>query len=384
MAAGLHRNPDLLRKKTSALDKNLRRRIWAAVVELELQASFDRGMMAAPWPMQADTPPASNIHDEDLDQNTEQVPPPVRADEFTRSSYLWAASESTMLRHGLNTTLNNIRQTLGFDDVKRFTEEIDAQIQAIPKWTGTGADVAAAFLSLNLRQYVMVLHDRQLRQAETAAERSFSRVMIIDSATRTIDTHRALIEKGSYALELLCQDQLRAALSICHLSATVDIRADSAIGQIIEHHAGRIMDEAVQMLTDKVGRFGREQRQLWIVVAAYGFWKAKNDPSKRAVYMQEAVEKVTRPYYKIMACQDDVPAVMGAPLEKVASRGESSKGAPEPMPPLPQSKAQEMTPFEDMPILDLDEIEAWTLENWNQFNASDLPSFSEPYQLNPT
>ncbi|KAK1065175.1 hypothetical protein LTR12_003942 [Friedmanniomyces endolithicus] len=384
MAAGLHRNPDLLRKKTSALDKNLRRRIWAAVVELELQASFDRGMMAAPWPMQADTPPASNIHDEDLDQNTEQVPPPVRADEFTRSSYLWAASESTMLRHGLNTTLNNIRQTLGFDDVKRFTEEVDAQIQAIPKWTGTGADVAAAFLSLNLRQYVMVLHDRQLRQAETAAERSFSRVMIIDSATRTIDTHRALIEKGSYALELLCQDQLRAALSICHLSATVDIRADSAIGQIIEHHAGRIMDEAVQMLTDKVGRFGREQRQLWIVVAAYGFWKAKNDPSKRAVYMQEAVEKVTRPYYKIMACQDDVPTSMGAPLEKVPSRGESSKGVPEPMPPLPQSKAQEMTAFEDMPILDLDEIEAWTLENWNQFNASDLQSFSEPYQLNPT
>ncbi|TKA73494.1 hypothetical protein B0A55_05499 [Friedmanniomyces simplex] len=384
MAAGLHRNPDLLRKKTSALDKDLRRRIWAAAVELELQASFDRGMMAAPWPMQADCPPPSNIHDEDVDQDTEQMPPSVRPDESTRSSYLWAASESTMLRHGLNTTLNNIRQTLGFDDVKRFTEEIDAQIQAIPKWTGTGADVAAALLSLNLRQYVLVLHDRQLRQAETAPERSFSRVMIIENATRTIDTHRALIEKGSHALELLCQDQLRAALSICHLSATVDIRADSAIGQIIEHHAGRVMDEAVQMLTDKVSRLGVEQRRLWIALAAHGFWKANNDPSQRAVYMQEAVDKVTRPYYKIMACQDEMPTGVGAPVEKLASREELPNGTLEHLPPLPQTKAGGMTSFEDLPILDLDEIEAWTLENWNQFNATDLQSLTEPYQPNPT
>ncbi|KAF2773508.1 hypothetical protein EJ03DRAFT_245908, partial [Teratosphaeria nubilosa] len=311
MAAGLHRNPDLLRKKTSALDKELRRRIWQAVVELELQLSFDRGMVSTQWPLQTDCPPPSNIHDEEILQDTEdeihQLPSPVRPGEFTNSSFLSTVSESTLLRHGLNTTLNNIRQHLSFDDIKRFSEEIEAQIQAMPPWTGDKADAPKALLSLNLRQYLLVLHDRQIRQAETVMERSFSRMLIIDTATRIIDTHKALINKGCLALELLCTDQLRASLSICHVATTVDIRADSAIGKIIEHHADRVMDESVAMLTDKVIRFGREQRQLWIALAAHGFWKAKKDPGQRAVFMQEAVDKVTRPYYKIMACQEDAP-----------------------------------------------------------------------------
>lgn len=46
MAAGLHRTPELIRKPTSILDKELRKRVWASVVELELQASFDRGMIS--------------------------------------------------------------------------------------------------------------------------------------------------------------------------------------------------------------------------------------------------------------------------------------------------------------------------------------------------
>ncbi|KAK3639944.1 hypothetical protein LTR56_012118 [Elasticomyces elasticus] len=375
MAAGLHRNPELLRKKTSALDKELRRRIWAAIVELELQASFDRGMIAAPWPVQTDCPPPSNIRDEAIDLDAEQLPPPVRPEESTNSSYLCAASESTMLRHGLNTTLNNIRQTLGFNDVKRFTEELDSQIQAIPQWSGLSAEIAAAFLALNLRQYLLVLHDRQLRQAETTAERSFSRMMIIDNATRIVDTHRALIAKGSYALELLCQDQLRAALSICHVSVTVNIRADSAIGQIIEHHASRVMTEAVQMLTDKVIRFGREQRQLWIALATHGFWKSNIDPTQRAVYMQEAVDKITQPYYKIMACQEDASVLAGASAEKGTNREDMLNGIQEYLPPVSQSRPEEMAPLDG--LLDLDEIEAWTLEHWGQF---DLQTFGEPFQ----
>ena len=200
MCAGLHRNPDLIRKPTSALDKELRRRVWQAVVELELQAAFDRGMVSAPWTLQADCPPPINIHDKDVDQDSEQLPTAVPAEEFTNSSYLSKASESTLLRHGLNTTLNNIRQTLSFNDVKRFSEEIETHLQAIPDWQAEGSDAPRALLMLNLRQYLLVLHDRQIRQAESSTERSFSRMMLIDNATRIIDTHRKLIGKSTRCL----------------------------------------------------------------------------------------------------------------------------------------------------------------------------------------
>jgi len=303
----------------------------------------------------------------------------VRASEFTTSSYLALASESTLLRHNLTTMLNNIRQTLLFDDVKRLSEEIDRQIQKIPDWTGDSADGPRALLALNLRQYLLVLHDRLVRQAESTAERSFSRMMVIDTATRIIDTHRMLIDKGCLALELMCHDQLRAALSICHVATTVNIQADSAIGQIIEHHANRIMDETIQMLTDKVIRFGREQRQLWIVLAAHGFWKSKKDPTNRAAYLQEAVDKVTRPYYKIMACQEDAPIGVTSNTPN-ADRTELPNGLLEYLPPVPQ---QQVGPVADMggPLaLDIDEIEAWTFENW-AFNPMELQqAFGDPYQ----
>jgi hypothetical protein len=235
MAAGLHRSPDLIRKPTSALDKELRRRVWAAVVELELQASLDRGMISVNWPPQTDCPGPSNIHDEDVSQESEHLPHPLRPTEFTRAAYLSIANESIVLRHGLCTTLNNIRQSLTFDDVKHLTEELELHIDNIPSWIGTSAEVPKALLALNLRQYILVLHDRHIRQSESITERNFSRMIIMDNAARVVDTHRALIDKGSLALELLCQDQLRAALSICQVATTSNIPSDSAMGQILDH-----------------------------------------------------------------------------------------------------------------------------------------------------
>ncbi|GAB1743198.1 hypothetical protein NU219Hw_g9054t1 [Hortaea werneckii] len=388
MCAGLHRNPDLIRKPTSALDKELRRRIWQAVVELELQAAFDRGMVSAPWTLQADCPPPINMHDRDVDQDSEQLPTSVPAEEFTNSSYLSKASESTLLRHGLNTTLNNIRQTLSFNDVKRFSEEIETHLQAIPDWQSEGSEAPRALLVLNLRQYLLVLHDRQIRQAESSTERSFSRMMLIDNATRIIDTHRKLINKGCYALELTCNDQLRAALSICHVATTVDIRADSAIGQIVEHHANRVMEEAIQMLTDKVIRFGREQRQLWIALAAHGFWKSRKDPANRTEFMQEAVEKITRPYYKIMACQQEESSVLNPSSTRVPDQPSSAQppvgaamenGALDYLPPAPPAMMTHDPDLSEQPLLDLDEIEAWTFENW-AFDPAELQqAFAQNY-----
>ncbi|KAK5134925.1 hypothetical protein LTR08_006015 [Meristemomyces frigidus] len=380
MTAGLHRNPDLLQKKTSPLDKELRRRMWAAVVELELQMSFDRGMVPDQWPMQADSSAPGNIRDEDLNQDLEQLPNAARTSELTGSSYLAVASESILLRHRVCSALNNIRQTLLFDDVKRLTEEIEAEIQNIPDWAGDSAALPRALLSLNLRNYLLVLHDRQLRQAETTTERSFSRMIVIDTATRIIDTHRSLINKGCYALELMCNDPLRAALSICHVATTVNVRADSAIGQIIEHHADRVMDEAIQMLTDKLDRFGREQRQLWIALAAHGCWKAKKDPSQRLMFMQEAVDKITTPYYKIMACQVNTPAASAASpapaLEGTNYHTNTlSNGKLEDQPTLFGA----IPDLGEAPMFDFDGMGAWTFDDW-AFDGINPQTFIDPYQ----
>lgn len=376
MAAGLHRSPDMLRKNTSPLDKEMRRRMWAAVTEWELQTAFDRGMVSASWPMQSDCPPPSNIHDYEVDQESEQLPSPRPISEFTGSSYLNIAGGTTMLRHTLNTMLNNIRQTISFDEAKKCTEELEAHLQNLPQWIGTSSEAPQALLSLNLRHYLLAIHDRQVRQASSRSERLFSKMVIIDNAVKIVDTSKALINNGCYALELLCQDQLRAALSACHVAAMPDPQADSLINQVVEEHAPQVINDSIAILNDKVVRWGCEQRQLWVGLAANAFLKTVRDPDRKLVYMQEAVDGVTRPYYKIMACQEDAPsAVSSGPS---THREDMPNGMLEFLPTIELQKPSEHN-VNDPPLLDLDELAAWTFDDFN-FNTTDFGGFGETYQ----
>lgn len=376
MAAGLHRTPDLVKKQTSVLDKELRRRVWASVIELELQSSFDRGMIASPWTLQSDCPAPHHLSDDDLDQTTEHLPALRRANDFNDSSFLCLSSESIMLRTTLNTYLNNIRQPISFEEAKRYTDEIENHLQSLPDWSEPSSEIASTLLSLNLRQYVLVLHDRQIRNADTKAERDFSRMILVETAVKMIESHKKLTSKGCYALELLCCDHLRAALSLCHIFATSDPRADDALTRAINESALRVIPDAIEMLTDKVIRFGREQRLLWILLAAFGHVKSRRDPEKRLIYMQEAVDKVTRPYYKIMACQVDAPVKPSENVNRaVAARPQTSDRemtdrVPEYYPPpMPQPEIGGVAT--DQPLLDLDDIAAWTFEDWS-FNPADI------------
>ena len=148
------------------------------------------------------------------------------------------------------------------------------------------------------------------------------------------------------------------------------------------------MEEAIQMLTDKVIRFGREQRQLWIALAAHGYWKSRKEPAKRADFMQEAIEKITRPYYKIMACQQEESSALNTssvrPPDRPPAQLTGEPGLENTalgyLPPAPQTTMlQDPDLSGQPPLLDLDEIEAWTFENW-AFDPAELQqAFAQNY-----
>ncbi|QIW99436.1 hypothetical protein AMS68_004954 [Peltaster fructicola] len=256
MSAGLHRNPDLLQKETSALDKELRRRIWATAVDFELQASFDRGMVSAPWLLQSDSPGPANLQDEDFASSRKPTPRPLH--DFTPSSYLAQANDSLMLRSTLNAVLNNIRQSLTFDEVKHYTEEIEAHIANIPAWTDRRSDVPKALLSLRLQQYLLVLHDRHLRQANTSTECNFSKAVVLETALKIVETHKMLVAKGSLALTLYCLDPLRIAVSTAHLQSFIDPKMDLALSRSFDTLTPQLMEDVIKLIQDKFYRFGRD------------------------------------------------------------------------------------------------------------------------------
>jgi hypothetical protein len=205
---------------------------------------------------------------------------------------------------------------------------------------------------------------------------------LITTAGKIVEAHKYLVSRGNRALQLLCHDQTRAALSVCHIASTPDPQADAMLTTLIEQNAATIVNDVCDHLADKITRYGREQRQLWIVLAANGFMKSKREPDKKLVWMQEAVDRITRPYYKIMACQEDLPATTTADsIGEVRREGriEMPNGIIEYMP-VPNGGADGEKEAVvgglgggefDPTLVDFDDLAAWTFEDWN-FNPGEF------------
>jgi hypothetical protein len=361
MSAGLHRNPDLIRRTTTPLDKELRRRIWAAVIDFELQASFDRGMISAPWLLQSDTPAPSNVHDEEF---TTALPPSSRsAKEFTSTWYLFAANETVMLRSTLNTVLNNIRHILTFEQVKQYTDEIETQLSSIPDSAVPESEEAHSLIRLKLLQYQLALHNRFLRSAPTSSERVFSTMVVLETASKIIDIHQRLTVEDKRALQFLGYDLLRAALSMANVVSVQSSASGTLLTPIVFQHTP-LIHQAITMLTDKAARLGCEQRQMWVALAALGFVKSNQTPTRRHQYMKEAVDVITEVYDKIMACQEGAEAS----LETVAAVQEArvSRGIVDYLPAVPGQPA-ELDVEADLigsALFNFDDFAAWTFEDW--------------------
>jgi hypothetical protein len=149
---------------------------------------------------------------------------------------------------------------------------------------------------------------------------------------------------------------MRAALSVCHIVGLSDPQSDSLLTEMIDQRSATVIQDASDLIADKVTRYGREQRQLWIVLAANAFLKTKRDPNNKINYMQESVDRITRPYYKIMACQEDAPTSVEMPPK--AGREDLPNGILEYLP-------QTMQPGTDPALLDLENIAEWTFDDWS-------------------
>lgn len=367
MSAGLHRSPELIRRPTTAVDKELRCRIWAAVLDFELQASFDRGMMSAPWMLQSDTSGPINVHDNDI--VSENMPTSRPGTDFTKSWYLSRANDSMMLRSNLNGVLNNIRHNITFQEVKQYTDEIECQIRSIPQLTFDNEE-AHSLLKLKLLQYQLAVHNKFLRSSYTDSERTFSMMTILETVSTIVGLHQSLTTKEKRSLQFLGYDLLRSALSMANVVSVQTVPSRGLLTSVIFQNVS-LIEQVTNMLADKAARLGCEQRQLWVALAAHGFAKSKKDPGSRPQYMKEAVDVITQVYYKMMACQESGHAPVST--TEASYEQQNSKGIVDYLPIVPgePDATSQRIDSADAAQFNLDDFAAWTFEDW-MFDPNDV------------
>jgi hypothetical protein len=100
---GLHQDSEHIAGRITPYYREMRRRLWATMVEFDVQISFELGLPTILNQINNEAGPPRNIDDETFDEDSDELPAPKSPEEYTISSY------QNLSRHSLQTRLELIR-----------------------------------------------------------------------------------------------------------------------------------------------------------------------------------------------------------------------------------------------------------------------------------
>jgi hypothetical protein len=340
LASGMHRDPSLLVSgRISEFEKEMKKRLWVTIMELELLSSFENGHQSTLTGLYFDTPAPSNLPDDAFSIETQEMPASRPVDHFTTASYLIAALESLPLRIHLTQLLNTPSSELQYADVMHYDAQIQSAISSLPRWGGDRATIPSALLELQLRQYLLVLHKPYAKCASKQNRYMYSFTTIVDTASSIISLHHDLVEKGILVLNSSRNDVVRVGLTLSPIlyenctrhgpiksSAPPPTHKNDKFANSNNHFADmpsasnmavpdtslylatipqapflaktlcttsvEILDRARQIYEQKVMRLGTGYMEFWLISAAVGMLPAPASPATSIAYVTNASDDI--------------------------------------------------------------------------------------------
>lgn len=225
MSAGFHRNFNQLKLQMSPFDLEMRRRLWATIVEFELQASTDRGMPSATANLSMTFDTVLNINDDELAVDCKTLPESRPLEEYTTCSYLHISSASFPLRVTLNKIGNDASSPISYEEMAGYEDAITQELEKLPRQADPRnaghlqgmPPIVRTLLDIQLRQFLLLLHAPFARQTglSLSLRSSPSMVVCMNIAATIIEQHSKITASGNLLLLLLRNDYLSSALIMC-------------------------------------------------------------------------------------------------------------------------------------------------------------------------
>ncbi|PVH98296.1 hypothetical protein DM02DRAFT_596304 [Periconia macrospinosa] len=189
MHIGLHRDPQHF-QNISKFHVEMRRRLWATVMEMTVQSSLDMGMPPMISTDEFDTQAPSNINDSELDAPEETPFLSKSSHEFTQTSMQIAFYETLPLRLEITKLLNNIRSTPSYEDTLRLAKDLLSYCHRYAKFHQAAMNNATSITRPNafqnklfdtlIRRFALCLHRPFFNKAKHQPEYYYSRKMCLD------------------------------------------------------------------------------------------------------------------------------------------------------------------------------------------------------------
>lgn len=266
MATGLHREPSLTSERISIFDQEMRRRLWATVLEFELLAATDIGLSPSidfdGW----DCRPPSNIGENEFHEGCEYLPDPLAPDDYGQTSFLCICSQTAALRIEVLGAVNHINRNRLQSAIEHYDAKLRRAIANIPVWA-TASDesiLAHSLAKLQLLELLLLIHQPMATSTSNADQSFFSRCAFRDAAASTLEIYRSLTQPQAFMSYFTCNDLFRAGLSMCY-----ELCHDSASGSSVTFNRERsveLLEYACQIQEDAMRRLGEGFFQFWITV----------------------------------------------------------------------------------------------------------------------
>jgi hypothetical protein len=188
MHLGLHRDPSHF-PKISVYHGEMRRRLWATVLEITAQSSLDMGMPPMISVNDYDTKAPSNINDEDIGSGIDTPLDVKPATMFTDSSIQIAFTQTLPTRLEIIRMINNLRFDLSYDDVLRIGTELISicreKTMFFKSALAAGHKITPFQIKISdtlVRRFVLCLHRPYFSKASENPRYHYSRKICLDTS----------------------------------------------------------------------------------------------------------------------------------------------------------------------------------------------------------
>lgn len=185
---GFHRDPKHF-PKLPIFVAEMRRRLWATVLEMVVQNSVDLGMPPLITPNDFDTEPPSNVDDEDILEGTAFMPQAKPDHVFTRSSIQIILLKSLRTRLEIVHFINSFHSAPSYDEVLRLglaiskaCNDANRLIQSYTPDLPRPTAFQINLLDLYVRRFILEVHRPFHIRSQTDPRYYFSRKTCLENA----------------------------------------------------------------------------------------------------------------------------------------------------------------------------------------------------------
>ncbi|KAI1820938.1 hypothetical protein F4861DRAFT_542476 [Xylaria intraflava] len=312
ISIGLHQDPDALGPDASPYNKEMRRRLWATMVEFDLQASFDLGVPTVLGLVHNHTEAPSNVDDDSFDEDSTELPLSRPRTEYTFSSFAHFSRQSLPARLELCRVLTGSPIEPDWEQVLQYTDMITREIDALPAWDldsdhGSGGShkpsLAHTLLHIQLRQYLIPLHQPFLKLRKNQSRYQMSEFIYYTAARDLVLMHDRLFQKGIRTLYFLREDSIGAAINLCNVSLLQPKNSQCLINSNHEETL-RLIEKCIALKEDRVLRCGNNDPWGYSTMCAtYGLIETHFGLKTPEVAKAQAAERFISLHYKLLSYQ---------------------------------------------------------------------------------